>query len=262
MNHQLNAPSLDSSQPLLAIASPDAFGGTAVNLDDDRVDHPEPVYFHGNYANVMEMFADAATVGNYLDVHREWFTRCAHPMTTSPLGQNGYDLTIGKFGSFGYEVEPKIGLDLLPQDHGVYRIQTIPIPGYVAPGYDVDFRAALQLVEIDTEPDAYHIPGMNGSEGIPARMTHVEWELKLVVAIQFPRFIHSLPMSIIQSTGDSLLHQIVRQVSRRLTIKVQKDFHSTRNIPFPQRRKKFPWNRGQGTHPELICPETFGLLEE
>jgi hypothetical protein len=251
---------LDSSQSFLAIATADALPGNAMH--DDAQPVSEPIYFHGNYANVMEMFADAATVADYLDIHREWFTRCAHPMQTRPLGQNGYDLTIGKFGSFGYEVEPKIGLNLLPQDHGVYRIQTMPIPDYTPPGYEVDFRAALQLVEIDTDPELYYVPGTRNNASLPLRMTCVEWELKLVVAIQFPRFIHTLPRPIIQNTGDSLLNQIVRQVSRCLTIKVQKDFHSTREIPFPQRRKKFPWNRGSGSHPELMHPETFGLLDE
>jgi len=52
-------------------------------------------------------------------------------------------LTIGRFGSFGYDVEPKIGLELLPPDKGVYRIKSIPVPDYVTPGYEVDFQSAL-----------------------------------------------------------------------------------------------------------------------
>jgi hypothetical protein len=128
-----------------------------------------------------------------------------------PLGENGYALTIGRFGAFGYEVEPKIGLELLPPDEGVYRIRTIPIPDYQAPGYDVDYHAALQLREDFTE----------------TIVTKVEWELDLTVCLHFPRFIQRLPKSLIQSTGDRLLNQIVRQVSRRLTRKVQEDFHKT-----------------------------------
>ena len=177
-------------------------------------------HFRGQYANCMAMYADAQTVADYLDIHSEWFHRCAHPMKTDALGDNGYALTIGRFGSFGYEVEPKIGLHLLPQDEGVYRIETIPVPDYEAPGYHVDFRAALQLVEAVSET------------GTP--LTQVEWELDLDVAIYFPRFIRALPKSLIQGTGDRLLNQIVRQVSRRLTHKVQMDFHQTRDIPFPK----------------------------
>ncbi|MBV8885364.1 MAG: DUF1997 domain-containing protein, partial [Chroococcidiopsidaceae cyanobacterium CP_BM_RX_35] len=45
-----------------------------------------------------------------------------------------------------------------------------------------------------------------------------------------------LPNSLIQNTGDRLLHQIVKQVSRRLTYKVQEDFHKSRNLPFHSRR--------------------------
>lgn len=190
----------------------------------------EPVCFHGQFANCMEMYADAQTVAQYLDAHRDWFPRCAHPMKAEPIGENGYALTIGKFGSFGYEVEPKIGLDLLPQDQGIYRIQTIPVPGYEPPGYEVDFRAALQLVEAEPNlPQA-------------SRMTKVEWELDLKVIVQFPRFIHALPKSLIQTTGDRLLNQIVRQVSRCLTHKAQEDFHGSLGIPFPKKRRKL-WQR-------------------
>lgn len=169
----------------------------------------KPTKFYGRYSDSMEMYASAATVAEYLNSHAGWFTRCAEPMKVQPLGENGYALTIGRFGAFGYEVEPKIGLELLPADEGVYRIRTIPIPDYQPPGYDVDYRAALQLKEDFAE----------------TIITRVEWELDLTVCLHFPRFIQRLPKSLIQSTGDRLLNQIVRQVSRRLTRKVQQDFH-------------------------------------
>jgi hypothetical protein len=191
-----------------------------------ETDGMQPVRFHGQFEDCMEMYADVGTVAEYLNAHPEWFRRCAHPMTAQPLGNNGYALTIGRFGSFGYEVEPKIGLELLPPDQGVYRILTIPVPDYVAPGYDVDFNAAMQLTEAT----------IDASVGFPRHVTRVEWQLDLVVAIQFPRFIYRLPMSLIQSTGTSLLRQIVRQVSHRLTHKVQQDFHSSLGLPMPRKR--------------------------
>ncbi len=183
--------------------------------------------FHCRYQDCMEMYAPIGTVAEYLNNHSSWFTRCAEPMKVQPLGEHGYALVIGRFGSFGYEVEPKIGLELLPPDEGIYRIHTIPIPDYQAPGYDVEYHAALQLVEAAND-------AVNGS----AELTRVEWELNLTVHIHFPRFIQRLPRSLVQSTGDSLLHQIVRQVSRRLTRKVQEDFHQSLNIPWPVKSKK------------------------
>ncbi|RCJ34118.1 hypothetical protein A6770_17465 [Nostoc minutum NIES-26] len=180
-----------------------------------------PTKFYGRYSDCMEMYAPADTVVKYLNAHGSWFTRCAEPMKVQPLGENGYALTIGRFGSFGYEVEPKIGLELLPPDEGVYRIRTIPIPDYQPPGYDVDYRASLQLR--DLAQDASNNPG---------EVTRVEWKLDLVVQLHFPRFIQRLPKSLIQSTGDRLLNQIVRQVSRRLTRKVQEDFHQSLEVSF------------------------------
>lgn len=188
----------------------------------------EPTQFHSHFIGRMEMNADAQTVAQYLDTHRGWFCRCAQPMKVEPIGESGYALAIGRFGSFGYEVEPKIGLNLLPQDQGTYRIKTIPVPNYTSPGYDVDFQAAMELIET---------PAVDRSK-MPSSITQVEWHLDLTVTIQFPRFIHRLPKSMIQSTGDRLLSQIVRQISRRLTCKVQEDFHASVGGSLPQDAKK------------------------
>lgn len=200
-------------------------------VDDSVHAVSEPTLFHGYYTSCMEMYADATTVIAYLDSHRDWFKRCAHPMSTEPLGETGYALSIGRFGSFGYEVEPKIGLDLLPQENGVYRIRTMPVPNYEPPGYDVDFQAVLNLVEVDSATALQNLQiDREAASQLPPVMTRVEWELNLLVSLHFPRFIQALPKTLIQTTGDRLLNQIVRQVSRRLTAKVQDDFHNTTQV--------------------------------
>ncbi|WP_353930985.1 DUF1997 domain-containing protein [Okeanomitos corallinicola TIOX110] len=197
---------------------------SSVNSEETLVQetHVCPSKFHSYYQDCMEMFASREQVAEYLNSHSLWFVRCADPMRVQPLGENGYALVIGQFGAFGYEVEPKIGLELLAPQDDKYHIRTIPIPDYQAPGYDVDYNASMELVE--------------SASGL----TRVEWQLNLIVDLHFPKFIQRLPHSLIQSTGDRLLNQIVRQVSRRLTRKVQADFHQSFNIPFPvQSRKKF-----------------------
>ncbi|MBD1868274.1 DUF1997 domain-containing protein [Cyanobacteria bacterium FACHB-471] len=225
---------IENSNPILSVTS-GLVDGNVPTMEESAY-LAEPTCFHGYYKGCMDMYADAETVAKYLDAHHGWFRRCAHPMKAEPLGENGYTLIIGRFGSFGYEVEPKVGLDLLPQDQGVYRIKTISIPGYEAPGYDVDFQAALELVEANAEVDA------------STKLTQVVWELNLEVYVQFPRFIHALPKSLVQSTGDRLLNQVVRQVSRCLTHKVQEDFHASVNAPLVKKsRKKYPWSRNQNT---------------
>lgn len=195
----------------------------------------EPFRFHGNFADCMEMYAPPEVVAEYLNAHHEWFRRCAQPMKAEPLGENGYALVIGRFGSFGYEVEPKIGLHLLPPEEGIYRIRTISIPGYVAPGYDVDFNAEMKLIEVKADSLAGNTEFTNN---LPSTITRIEWQLDLAVFIKFPRFIHRLPKSLIQSTGDRLLAQIVRQVNRRLTQKVQEDFHTSLGLLLPQKSKR------------------------
>lgn len=202
-------------------------GAECIHAEDTAQFVNEPTRFSSQFVDSMEMVADRATVAHYLDVHPEWFRRCAHPMKAEAIGKNSYALTIGNFGSFGYEIEPKIGLNLLPQDHGVYRIETVSVPDYSPTGYDVDFQAAMELVEIPAADDLGNMPNV----------TRVQWQLDLTVSIQFPRFIHALPKQLIQSTGDRLLKQVVRQVSSRLTRKVLEDFHTTHNLPIPKRSR-------------------------
>lgn len=180
--------------------------------------------YRSHFADLMEMRAPARSVAAYLDRHDGWFRRCAAPMQVEALGANGYVLTLGRFGNFGFEVEPTIGLELLPQSQGVYRICTVS-PEQFQPGlrelYDVEFNAALRLEEQNAE--------------VPC--TEVRWELDLSVWIKLPAVIGLLPESLVQSSGDHLLRQIVRQISRRLTWKVQEDFHATHGLECPPRRR-------------------------
>jgi len=197
-------------------------------------DDPRVHRYASAFADLMEMRAPAGVVAAYLDRHEGWFRRCAAPMAVDPLGTNGYVLTLGRFGNFGFEVEPTIGLELLPQDQGIYRILTERVPDAdpaLRALYDVDFNASLQLDET-TGPEV-------SNEEVDRMMRHtlVRWELDLSVWIRLPGMINLLPDNLVQSSGDHLLRQIVRQISRRLTWKVQEDFHASHGIPCPPRRR-------------------------
>jgi len=190
----------------------------------------QPVRFHIEFADQMVLYADAQTVAKYFDTHQQWFQRCAQPMHTEPLGENGYAMTIGKFGALGYEVEPKIGLELLPPQEGIYHIQTIAIPDYTPPGYEVDFQAWQKLVEV---PTTEYLGKKKTPKGnLPPVLTKVEWRLDLTVSIKFPQFMQRIPQSLIQKTGDRVLLQIIQLVNHRLTRTVQQDFHRSLGIPF------------------------------
>jgi hypothetical protein len=187
--------------------------------------------YSSSFSDLMEMWAPAEVVASYLDHHEGWFRRCAAPMTVRPLGNNGYSLTLGRFGNFGFEVEPTIGLELLPQDRGVYRIATVASEQPETPLerlYDVEFNASLKLQEQLNPEDE-----IDGS----SLGTAVLWDLDLKVWIQIPGVIALLPEALVQTSGDHLLRQIVRQISRRLTWKVQEDFHASHGLNCPPRRR-------------------------
>ena len=194
-----------------------------------HINDPRVRCYTSSFSDLMEMRAPAAVVQAYLDSHGGWFRRCAAPMEVSPIGTNGYLLTLGRFGNFGFDVEPTIGLELLPQSQGVYRIITVPIPAgetSLEGLYDVEFNASLKL----KEPSS-------GTSGEAEALTFVRWDLDLSVWIQLPGMITLLPDSLVQSSGDHLLTQIVRQISRKLTWKVQEDFHSSNGLKCPPRQR-------------------------
>jgi hypothetical protein len=158
-------------------------------------------------------------------------------MQTQPIGENSYDLLIGRFGSFGYQVEARIGLELVPPDEqGIYRIRSVPIPGYTPPGYEIDFQATMKLVELPIDEFCQE-QGIKPAQR-PIAITGAQWTLDLYVGVKFPKFILAMSESIIQKTGDRLLAQIVKQVSRRLSYKTQMDFHTTENLAFLTQGKR------------------------
>jgi hypothetical protein len=178
----------------------------------------------------MEMMSSSSQVEEYLDRHQGWFKRCAAPMRVHPIDAQSYDLTLGKFGNFGFEVEPTIALRLLPQHKGIYRIETIPSTPKaqdLSEHYDVDFQASMHLIPMQESSDQANEP----------LGTSVQWDLDLSVWIRLPKVITILPDQLVQSSGDHLLKQIVRQISRRLTWKVQEDFHSSHDLICPPQRR-------------------------
>lgn len=189
-------------------------------------------HFHNHYIGNMDLLADRQTVMKYLDAHQGWFRRCAHPFKADPIGETGYAMGIGKVGALGFQVDARVGLNLLPPDeNNVYRIVTIPIPDQKPQGYEVAFQAEMRLEEKTLELRA-------GEKLVNEPLiTGITWDLNLTVSLHFPAFIQKLSKDMIQKTGDSVLGFIVQRVSKSLTAKVQDDFHKTHEIKVPKQVK-------------------------
>jgi len=140
----------------------------------------------------------------YLQWHSVWFPNCAKPMQTKLIRHNAYQLTVGRFGAFGYQVEPRINLQMTPFLDS-FRISTLPLQddGQL---YEVDFQAEMAIVPIDSH------------------RCQINWELNLVVEIPFPDFINAMPQKLIQKTGDRLLARVVREISKSVNEKIAVDF--------------------------------------
>ena len=203
----------------------------------DSVEQEKTFVFEVSFNGRMDMYSDADTVAEYLNAHEGWFCRCAQPMKVESLPENGYILTVGKYSSFGYEIEPKMGVILKPPVNNVYLMHTIPIPDYAVSGYSVNYQAAMKLQEVTVEQQSEK--GLFSKKSFtPCAMTQVIWELNLAVEVEFPQFVAKLSPKLIQATGDRLLAQIVRQISPRLTYKVQQDFHHSHDLPVPPKSSR------------------------
>jgi len=174
---------------------------------DDSLEQQQTFVFTAKFTGRMDMHSDLETVATYLNAHEGWFYRCAEPMTVLPLGENGYVLTI-------------------------------PIPDYETPGYDVNYLASMELKEVVGNQDVANKGFFNQKPVIPQCITQVNWNLDLSVKVEFPKFMAKFSSALIQATGDRLLAQIIRQVSPRLTYKVQEDFHSSHNLPLPSKSSR------------------------
>lgn len=226
---------INSSQnTFLEISSSDSMQLTY----SDSLEQQKTFVFKVSFTGQMDMYSDLDTVAEYLDAHEGWFCRCAQPMRVEPLTDNGYILTVGKFGSFGYEVEPKIAVVLNPPQDRVYLMQTIPLAN-CDEGYEVYYRAKMQLREGSSNSAVKECQGIFGKKlQLPEQVTEVSWDLDLKVKVEFPQFISKLSSNLIQTTGDRLLAQIVRQISPRLTYKVQQDFHNSHNLAMPPKSSR------------------------
>ena len=186
---------------------------------------PQVRLYSSRFTDSMEMLSSVGTVANHLNNHKAWFQRCAAPMPVRVVDAQSYNLTLGQFGNFGFEVEPSITLKLLPQERGIYRIETTKnstLSAIQQDNYDVDFQASMRLIPGELDDSA---------------ITMVQWDLDLNVWVRLPRVITMLPERLVQSSGDHLLRQIVRQISRRLTWKVQEDFHAVQGLKCPKRAR-------------------------
>jgi hypothetical protein len=199
------------------------------------------IHFQTHFEGSMEMYSDGDTVAKFLQSHEGWFCRCAQPMKVEPYGENGYILTVGRFGALGFDVEPKIAVVLEPPQDGKYFMHTVPLPDPTFLGYEVDYQAVMTLAEISRAEAGEGLEKVYRKQGInelPEKITKVQWQLNMDVAVFFPKYIHKLPQALIRKTGDRLLAEIIRQVSPRLTFKVQQDFHEGMKLPLPPKSSR------------------------
>lgn len=196
-----------------------------------------PMIFHTSFTGSMEMYGDEETVSKYLSNHQGWFIRCAEPMKVRAFGENGYTLSVGKYGAFGYNLEPQMSVILETPESNRYSMYSVANPQFdKTSNYEVNYRSNLQIESIPVSQASQGIEKVyrqKGLNNLPHQITKIHWTLNLTVKIQFPNFIYRLPTSMIQSTGNRLLAQIVKQISPRLSYKVQKDFHSRCDLPIP-----------------------------
>lgn len=201
----------------------------------------QPFAFSTQFRGSVDMYGEPKVVTEYLNDHQGWFVRCALPMKAEPFGDNGYTLIIGRYGAFGYEVEPQMSVILEPPHSGRYAMYSVPNPDFNHEGYEVNYHSQMEIVGIQLsamDESISEVGQQNSIDSVSKEFTRINWQLDLQVKVRFPQFIYKFPHQLIQKTGDNLLIQIIKQVSPRLSFKIQKDFHSRFNLPFPPKSSR------------------------
>ncbi|MBF2056755.1 MAG: DUF1997 domain-containing protein [Cyanobacterium sp. T60_A2020_053] len=202
---------------------------------------PQPFAFSTQFRGSVDMYGEPKRVTEYLNDHQGWFVRCALPMKAEPFGDNGYTLIIGRYGAFGYEVEPQMSVILEPPHSGRYAMYSVHNPDFNHEGYEVNYHSQMEIVGIElTEMDESisEVWQQKSIDYLSKEFTRINWQLDLQVKVRFPKFIYKLPHNLIQKTGDNLLIQIIKQVSPRLSFKIQKDFHTRFDLPLPPKSSR------------------------
>ena len=212
------------------------------NLNATLNSQSKPVMtFQTKFTGIMEMYGDRETVAKYLKNHQGWFTRCAEPMKVQPFGNDGYTLIVGNYGAFGYHLEPQMSVILeTSEGDSCYKMYSVPNSQYEA-NYDVNYCSILHLHAIPTSEAVTKVDkifSQYGMKNVPSEVTKIDWTLNLSINIRFPSFIYKLPQSVVKSTGNRVLSQIVKQISPRLSYKVQKDFHDRFGLPIPPAKSR------------------------
>ena len=179
----------------------------AVETNHQTKIDPDPFHCHAAFAGMMEMGSDSQTVIDYLKQHQDWFPDCAKPMTVEPIGENGYLLSLGRFGALGFHVDIKLALGMEFLETGKFGMRSLPLPEPSPTAYDVDYKATMELREIN--PADHH----ESSASLAKAITQLVWDLKLNIAVQLPKFVRKLPLTLVQKASNRLLCKIVGQVS-------------------------------------------------
>jgi hypothetical protein len=196
---------------------------------------PQPSRVHRQELPLLSLLLSTAPLDRNLTPANDSPAR--RSVSASPLLRHSDDSRVRRYASaFADVMEMRASSPVVAQylDHheGWFRrcaapmtVQPLGSHGYALTlgtfGNDVEFNASLRLDE--------------ASDSLP--LTLVRWELDLSVWIRLPGVITLLPEGLVQSSGDHLLRQIVRQISRRLTWKVQEDFHASHKLDCPPRRR-------------------------
>ena len=209
--------------------------GFAVEHDPQKTANNDPLHCHAAFAGVMEMGSDSQTVIDYLKQHQQWFPDCAKPMTVEPIGDNGYLLSLGRFGALGFHLDIKVALGMEFLETGKFGMRSLSLPEVSPTAYDVDYKATLELREVNpTETN-------ESCSSLAKAITQLVWDLKLNIAVQLPKFIRKLPLSLVQKAANRLLCKIVSQISPHLTKRVQQDFHRRFQLPIPSGNSATYW---------------------
>ncbi len=179
----------------------------------------------------VDLQTDAPTFATYLDSHRDWMERCFKPLKVLPLTDDSYKVQFFRIAGLGLEVEPCFGIQLWSEDRSLFRLRSIELPMEAETPYQITCLSSFRLEPLEPASplSGYSAGGFvrETSRGSSPPMIRVHWHLNLLVGMELPGLVKSLPSAFVHRVASRIVNQVTRSMSERLTRNVCSDFYQT-----------------------------------
>ncbi|AGY57657.1 DUF1997 domain-containing protein [Gloeobacter kilaueensis] len=140
----------------------------------------------------------------YLRGPDHWVPVGFRPLKVQRTGAGHFDLQLPEFGALGFQLAPRMVLQLIEDDECRYRLLSVPSP---ASDYQTDFSGLFQLTPRPPAVDVF-------------------WEARFAIQLTLPGFLGMFPQPVVQSAAQTAVSAMSASVCQNLVHNICCDYRS------------------------------------